>query len=142
MGKTWKTDRRGDEKDFLRWLRKDKVVYVVTTHNRPASARALYHPQTYSEHVCTGPHPILGGMQIGHNTLAKDFLRWHGEVHDTPPRGIPHHSNDGPRVAGPLPAGEEFDRPIDKQELKQMQYWEDEANDRRAAHQKRTRKWF
>ncbi|WP_158710169.1 hypothetical protein [Streptomyces katrae] len=147
MGKQWTTRRRGDEKAFLRSLHKGKTVYVINTPQHAGHARIWNHAQTWSAHTVTGKHPILGGWIFDGSPSngAVSFFKWAGTVYEDQPRGIPHASDPGPRVAGPLPAGEEFDRVLDAggQELKQMEYWRDEANERRAADLKSgRRKWF
>ncbi|MFE3577868.1 hypothetical protein [Streptomyces vinaceus] len=140
MGKTWNGNNRRDVADFERWLRKGKTVYVINRPEHAGDAHLWNHPETWSEHTCTGRHPLIGGWQIGNNTSAKAFLQWHGTVYDAPPRGIPHHSSSGPRVAGPL--REE----VFEMTLKEIQYAADEAEDRanadlKAGRRKRT-SWF
>ena len=140
MGKTWNTRRRGDEKDFLRSLRKGMTVYVI---NEPSHfVPGVYRPRTYSDHKVTGKHPIFGSWEIGNNIDAKGFFRAYGTVYEQPPAGFEHFSYDGDSRFAPFAPGDAYDRRLDDQELKEMQYRVDEANDRRAADQKAKRKWF
>lgn len=140
MGRTWTIKNRRDVKDFESWLRKGATVYVINRPKHAGDAHLWNHRETWSEHTCTGKHPLLGGWQIGNNTSAKGFLQWHGTVYDTPPPGIPHHSDPGPRVASPLPNG------TYEMTMKETQYAADEAEDRanadlKAGRRKRT-SWF
>ncbi|MEV6580245.1 hypothetical protein AB0M92_19005 [Streptomyces sp. NPDC051582] len=149
MGRTWNANRRRDESDFLNWLRKGKTVYVITDHRREPDAALMEHPRTYNSYTCTGEHPLIGGWQMSahfvngkaiSHTDAATLFRWAGEVHDTPPHGIPHASDPGPRVNGPLPYGTYEMSP------KEIQYQHDQAEDRangdlKAGRRKRT-SWF
>ncbi|KIF00877.1 hypothetical protein PL81_38860 [Streptomyces sp. RSD-27] len=94
MGKTWTTTRRGDVKDFVRWLRKGATVYVITTPDYAGNSRLWNHPRYWTAHTCTGQHPLIGSMQVD-GTSAEDFLRWHGTVYEDQPRNIPHVSDPG-----------------------------------------------
>lgn len=146
MGKTWTTKRRGDEKDFLRSLHKGKTVYVINTPEHAGNARLWNHAQTWSAHTVTGQHPLIGGWQIGHNS-AKSFFQWAGTIYDTQPRGIPHVSDPGPDCRDEglygLQSGEEFRGAIHAEDIKQMQYLADEAEDRAKADKKAGRRsWW
>ncbi|MGW6872891.1 hypothetical protein ACWGHD_04480 [Streptomyces xanthophaeus] len=149
MSKSWTTRRRGDEKDFLRWLAKGKTVYVINRPQHAGAAHLWNHAQTWSEHTCTGQHPLLGGWQIGNNVSAKSFFRWHGEVYAAPPRGIPHHSDPGPDCRDEgygLPRGWEDEvRRLDLDEVRHMEKRAREAGDQYDEDRKAGRRggrWF
>lgn len=144
MAKTWTTRRRGDERDFLRSLRKGMTVYVI---NEPSHiVPGVYRPRTYSSHTVTGKHPILGGWQIGNNNSAAGFLRFWGTVYEQPPRGFNHISVDADDVRYEgygLHPDEAFDRPLDGQEIKEMDERAYEATERRNLDRKAGRRgWF
>lgn len=103
MGKTWSSSNRRDERDFLASLRKGKTVYVINRPQHAGDAHLWNHAQTWSAHTVTGKHPILGGWIFDGSPTsgAKGFLSWHGTVYEDQPRHVPHHSDPGPRVAGP-----------------------------------------
>lgn len=141
MAKTWTTRRRGDEKDFLSSLRKGMTVYVVNEHSTKIAAQFRTH--SYSEHKVTGKHPILGGWQIGNNIDARGFFRAYGTVYDTPPPGLRHISDDGDASYAPFGPGDAYDRPLDSQEIKEMEERAYEASERRnGALKAGARKWF
>ncbi|MFE2140203.1 hypothetical protein ACFXA3_00285 [Streptomyces sp. NPDC059456] len=139
MGRTWNGNKPRDIRDFERWLRKGATVYVINRLEHAGDARLWNHPETWSSYTVTGKHPLLGDWQIN-SSSAEYFLKWHGTVYDTQPRGIPHHSSSGPRVAGPLP------EEVFEMTMKEIQYAADEAEDRanadlKAGRRKRT-SWF
>lgn len=145
MGQTWTTRRRGDEADFLRSLHKGKTVYVINSPQHAGDARLWNHAQTWSAHTVTGKHPLLGGWIFDGSPTsgASSFFKWAGTVYEDQPRGIPHISDPGPRVAGPLPAGEEFDRILDHDELDHMDKRAREAADQYSADRKAgRRRWL
>lgn len=142
MGKSWSSKNRRDERDFLASLRKGKTVYVISEPKHAGQAHLWNHARTWSSFTVTGRHPILGGWVFNDDPSngAKGFLGWHGEVYEDQPRGIPHHSDPGPRVAGPLRDG------TYEMTMKEMQYLADQAEDRanadlKAGRRKRTA-WF
>jgi hypothetical protein len=149
MPKTWTTRRRGDEKDLSRWLAKGKTVYIIETPNYAGDSRLWNHARMWSAHTCTKRHPLIGNWYFDGDptkSVSSLFGQGGGIIYDTQPRGIPHVSDPGPRVAAPLPAGEEFGRRLDRQELKERQYDADEAEERanadlKAGRRKRT-SWF
>lgn len=98
MSRSWTTRRRGDEKDFLRSLRKGMTVYVINTPKHAGKAHLWNHAQTWSAHTVTGKHPILGGWVFDNSPSlgAKSFFQWAGTVYDSRPVGIPHDSDPGP----------------------------------------------
>lgn len=150
MGKSWTTRRRGDEAAFLRSLHKGKTVYVITTPKHAGQAHLWNHAQTWSAHTVTGKHPILGGWVFDNSPSngAASFFKWAGTVYDTPPRGIPHVSDPGPDCRDEglygIRRGEEFRGAIHAEDIKQMQYLADEAEDRAKADKKagRRSRWF
>ncbi|MFK0222207.1 hypothetical protein ACIQWN_28955 [Streptomyces vinaceus] len=144
MGKTWTTRRRGDEKDFLRSLHRGKTVYVINAPHHAGSARIWNHAQTWSEHTVTGKHPVLGGWIFDGSPSngAASFFKWAGTVYEDQPRGIPHVSDPGPRVAGPLPAGAE-NRRLDHDEIDHMEKMAREAGEQYTADRKAgRRRWL
>lgn len=149
MGRTWSAKKRSDLKDFERWLRKGATVYVINTPEHAGSAHLWNHAQTWSEHTCTGQHPLIGGWQIGANVSAKSFLQWHGTVYENPPRGIPHHSDPGPDCRdegwGGLRRGEHLRGRLDSIELDRIDRMAQDAADRRdkrAAERGSNHGWF
>lgn len=148
MSRSWTTRRRGDEKDFLRWLAKGKTVYVINTPQHAGKAHLWNYAQTWSAHTCTGQHPLLGGWQIGNNTSAKSFFQWAGTVYDTPPRNIPHDSDPGPDCRDEglygLKRGQEFRGSLHPKDIADMQRLADQAEDRAKADKKagRRSRWF
>ncbi|MFJ7269405.1 hypothetical protein ACIQV3_22635 [Streptomyces sp. NPDC099050] len=143
MPKTWTTRRRGDEKDLSRWLSKGKTIYIIETPNYAGNSGLWNHRQMWSAHTCTKRHPLIGNWYFDGDptkSVSSLFGQGGGIIYDTQPRGIPHVSDLGPRVAGPL--REE----IYEMSLKEMEYLADEAKDRadadlKAGRRKRT-SWF
>lgn len=147
MSKTWTTRRRGDEKDFLRSLRKGKTVYVIVQPGHIVPGVTVDSP-TYSAHTVTGQHPLIGGWQIGNNMGAKSFFQWAGTVYDTPPAGLRHVSDPGPDCRDEglygLRRGEEFRGSLHPKDIADMQRLADQAEDRAKADKKagRRSRWF
>jgi hypothetical protein len=137
MAKTWTTRRRGDEKDFLRSLRKGMTVYVI---NEPSHiVPGVYRPRTYSSHEVTGKNWITGGWEIGNNNSAVGFFRFWGTVYAQPPQGFDHISYDGGDVRYEgygLHPEKAFGRKLDLAELEEMDDLTRAANERRAIDKK------
>lgn len=144
MSKSWTTRRRGDEKDFLRTLRKGMTLYTI---NEPAHiVPGVMWPRTYSSHTVTGQHPLLGGWQIGNNTGAKSFFQWAGTVYTTPPAGMRHIADNSYDVRDEglygIRRGEEYRGSV-RDGIKEMQYEADQAEDRAKADKKAGRRsWW
>ncbi|NXY93525.1 hypothetical protein HYE82_03690 [Streptomyces sp. BR123] len=141
MAKTWTTRRRGDERDFLRSLRKGMTVYVI---NEPAHiVPGVYRPRTYSSHTVTGKNWITGGWEIGNNNSAAGFLRFWGTVYDQPPAGFDHISYDEGDVRYDgygLHPEKAFDRKLDAAELDYLDVEARYASERRALDKKAGRR--
>lgn len=151
MGKTWTTRRRGDEKDFLRSLRKGTTVYVINEPQHAGHAHLWNHARTWSAHTVTGRHPILGTWYFNGDPSngAKSFLQWAGTVYEDRPRDIPHHSDPGPDVRdegyGPSRVWETETRRLDRDELRHLSKREAEAKEQYDEDRKAKRrggKWF
>lgn len=65
----------------------------------------------YTEIVCTGTHPLLGGPMFGHMG-AEALVAHYGVIHTQPPKNIRNIAGPGPQVAGPLPHGQEKGRDL------------------------------
>jgi hypothetical protein len=142
MGKTWNYKSRSDRRGFVRSLHKGKTVYVIDTPQHAGHAALWNHAQTWTGWTVGGKHPFSREWYFGGDAsnTAEGFLAWHGTVYEDQPRGIPHHSDPGPRVASPLRNG------TYEMSLKEMEYEADQAKDRangdlKAGRRSRT-SWF
>ncbi|NWF27995.1 hypothetical protein HW130_17270 [Streptomyces sp. PKU-EA00015] len=125
-----------DAKRAGRELKKGDRFYVVRS---VATNVAPYEDdRLYSEFTVTGQHPLLGGAMVGGISVEGICLR-EGPIHLQRPTGIRNIATPGPQVAGPLPAGEEFDRPLDADEIAHLEKLADEA---RQARTKRKSNWW
>ncbi|MFB6955359.1 hypothetical protein ACFCXP_37580 [Streptomyces niveus] len=99
-------------------LKKGDVVYVVLSIDQ---SRAPYEDaHLYSAYRITGDHPLLGGAMIGGHSVASLVLN-HGPLYTEPPAGLRNVADAGRQVGGPLPKGEEFDRPLSDGEIRDLQ---------------------
>lgn len=133
--KTWEPHKA---KKFARELEFGKSYFIV--HDVATNLAPYEDGQLYSEYVFTRRLPITGipctesgGMNAV--KLCQNF----GPVYEQPPAGMRNVATPGPQVAGPLPAGEEFDRRLDADEVDHMEKRSREARD---ARPKRKVKWF
>lgn len=135
MGKIWKrTDR--DLNNFVRSLHPGKTVYTIVD---VATNLAPYEdPQLYSAYTFERRSRITGEWMTAGRTTARHLLFAYGPVHEEPPTGMRNLAGPGPQVAGPLPAGEEFDRRLDADEVEHMEKLAREARD---ARPKRKASW-
>ncbi|MER7053446.1 hypothetical protein [Streptomyces sp. NPDC000351] len=124
MPKTWKP---GDEKRFAREIKLNKPYYTVckiATNLAPWEDAELY-----SEIVFTKRVPILGTPCTATGYDAETFLRLHGPVHDSPPRGM-RNIADAARSAG-APLGDNYEGILDEAEIRGLEKLASQASNPR-----------
>lgn len=109
----FRTER--DLKTLTKLLKIGDQVY--SSVNIQTSMSPWEDPQLYSVYTVTGWSWIDRQWAVDHSSWTIATLVHSGGVHTKPPAGMRNIATPGPQVAGPLPAGREFDRDLNEAEL-------------------------
>ncbi|MDX2733569.1 hypothetical protein [Streptomyces sp. PA03-2a] len=114
MGKQIKFVTERDLKTLRKMLKiGDKVYGLVGINTRMSPWE---DPELYVERTVTGRDWITGDWEVDRILTLAGMIH-EGPVYTQPPAGKRNLATPGPQVAGPLPAGREFDRGLDENEL-------------------------
>ncbi|WP_457493402.1 hypothetical protein [Streptomyces sp. P5_D11] len=114
MAKQIKFVTERDLKTLRKMLRIGDTVYAAVRINTRMSP--WEDPQLYVERTITGRDWITGDWEVDRILTLAGMIH-EGPVYTQPPAGMRNLATPGPQVAGPFPAGREFDRDLDENEL-------------------------
>ncbi|MFD7868473.1 hypothetical protein [Streptomyces sp. NPDC059783] len=119
MGKQKHYTTEKDLKTLNRQLGIGDRVYGVVEIERRMSP--WEDGQLYVERTVTGRCWVTQQWQVDRSTLTVADMVHSGGVYTEPPAGLRNLAGPGPQVAGPLPAGTEFGRPLNKAEIEALE---------------------
>ncbi|MFI6653833.1 hypothetical protein ACIBI8_40460 [Streptomyces sp. NPDC050529] len=120
MGKQIKFVTEKDLKVLNRQLKIGSKVYGtvdIETRMSPWEDARLY-----VERTVTGRCWVSQQWQVDNSTMTVADMVHTGGAYTQPPAGLRNLDGPGPQVAGPLPAGREFDRGLNESELATLQH--------------------
>ncbi|MFF3620040.1 hypothetical protein [Streptomyces sp. NPDC002467] len=129
-GRSWDTRRRGDIADFDRWFKKGRKVWVVNEHETRIAGQ-------FEAHTCSLRTATGGGL---FNSEGKSLLMTYGQAFETQPHGLRDLASPEPDCRDEglygIRRGEQYRGAIHRDDIKQMEYLADEAEERTKADKK------